>query len=87
MFVLPPNVPRQSSLSSSNTRRLCGFIVILVGRPRRCKARAITVDEVPCPQAAKSLVANNVRVGVEVGHDLLEVGSSFVERGVPEPEL
>ena len=75
------------SPSSSNTRPLCGFIVVLVGSPCRCKPSAITGDEVPCPQAAKSLVANDVRVGVEVGHDLLEVGSSFLERGVPEPEL
>ena len=77
-----PMFSDKPSLTSSNTRRLCGFVIILVGRPRRCKPRAITVDEVPCPQAAKSLVADDVRVSVEVGHDLLEVGSSFIERGV-----
>ena len=60
---------------------------VLVRRSRGCETLAVGRDEVAGPQAAKGLVADDGRAGIEIGHDFLEIGPALSVGGAPEPEL
>ncbi len=74
-------------LRANHLREGNSGLIIPICLPRRGQPRPGRIDEAIRPEAAKGLVAVDGRVGVEPGHDFLEVVAAFGLGGAPEPEL
>ena len=61
--------------------------VIAIRLPRRRQSIARAIDEIPLPQTAKGLISSDPVIGIEIGHDLLEILCAFGVTGAPEPKL
>lgn len=72
---------------SRGAHRLLGLALVLVRRPRRRKPITIAGNEIPGPQPAKSLVANDIRIRVKIRHDTLQISAPLGRTRIPEPEL
>ncbi len=72
---------------SRKAHRLLGSVLILVRRPRRRKPITIASNEIPGPQPAKSLVANDIGIRVKIRHDTLQISAPLGRTRIPEPEL
>lgn len=63
------------------------MVLALVRYPGRRKPVPVACDEVARPQAAKSLVADDVGLRIQIRQHTGQVRASLCETRAPEPEL